>query len=390
MSSFSPQLLRAKAHELVGAWTHLYGNDSEGVWDEHLPVFNKVIHECAHTQQLDQLLEIVFDETLEQYAEQVSDDEDFEIHHAFHHFLFTHLTTMMKVFSENDTEALLQTEIGAIPLFGHHSVLSQVIEDNTFRQLLHDSGLVPEDANVLMLGLAPISLAQMWMLEAQNLFDATDVLGPLLHHPELIEDNTDVIEQVRHNWRLDFAPPSAQPNAVSSFVAVFAYGVVRTEEDTVIELADSEEPDLEEWAELKDEWVEKQTPESRIGEQQIGIPAPLRDAVAAAMADFALQNMFLQNAVGGNDEALVKIDVVAPWTESEDEEPMVAVGDQTHIYGFGEDEHFMGTLSFNAIVTALMFQDIAHCWETWVGVTPTFYTHDEYARQRPSKVRVLH
>ena len=391
MKQFSPQQLRSKANQLVEAWVTLHNHPEDNtVWEHHFPVFNEVVKDVAAREQLDPLLGMVFDETLEHHAEQLELGDGVDVSGAFHDFLLSHLTCSIKMEEHNDDVRIKNIQIGGIPLFGHFAYLSEVVRDERFGRMLMESEIVPPSSHVAMLGMVPVGVAQMHLLEAQHLHDTVRALQGLFDNPT--DDIEEQFERIAHEWNLDFAPPTTNPTVVSGFVAVFAYSTdVELGEDTP-NLRNNTEEQVERWEKMRKEWFAQHRLKEVLEHEHVGAPHPLREAIAVAMADFALQNMFLQHSIGGAEADIGRLDVVAPWTEEQenDDNHMVELSDQTTVYGFTEDGRMMGTVGFNAMAMAMVFSEMAQCWESWVGVQPTFYTKDEHRREHPTGRRVLH
>lgn len=391
MKEFSPQQLRSQAHHLVESWVALHNStEDEHTWEKHFPIVNSILEEVGSRGQLDPLLGVIFDETLEHHVEHLELDEETDISGAFHDFIMTHLTSSMKVV-EHDGETTVNTvQIGGIPLFGHFDSLNEVVRDEQFGRMLMESGIVPPSSQLAMLGMAPIGVAQMHLLEAQHLHDTVRELQKLFENPhEGVEDD---FERIAHEWNLDFSPPATNSAVVSGFVAVFAYSTDSAIEEDTPNLHNNSEEQVEQWENLKNQWFAQHRLKDVLQREHIGAPHPLREAIAVAMADFALQNMFLQHSVGGDDAEIARVDVVAPWSEAEenDDSHMVHVTDQTTVYGFTKDERMMGSVGFNAMAMAMVFSEIAQCWESWIEVQPTFFTKDAHRSEHPQVRRVLH
>jgi len=393
MSPFSPQQLRSKAHQLMSAWVVLHNNpDDNAVWEQRFPLVNEILEEVAQREQLDAFLKVAFDEALEHYAERLElDEENAEPYSVFHDFVMAHLTSSVKVEDHDGTIVANHVQIGGVPLFGHYGVLRELIEDPRFPQIIIESGIVPSNAHLVVLGMAPIGIAQMYSLFAQQTHQTVRELATLL--PQLDQPHAQQrLGEIAHEWDLDFTPPDNNPSTVSGFVAVFAYSAVCNLEDTPPSLRTTSEHSMERWEELRDSWVGQLPNSEMVVQQHIGGPHPLREAIAVTMADFALQNMFLQHSIGGAETEIARIEVVAPWSEDEEAnaDHFVEIGDRTTVYGFSADNQMMGVVTFNSMVLSLLFSEIAHCWESWVDVQPTFYNRDEHRGEHPTAFRVLH
>lgn len=391
MKEFSPQQLRAQAHRLVEAWVVLHNNSDDGViWEKQFPIVNSVIEEVGERGQLDPLLGLIFDETLEHHVEHLELDDGADVSGAFHDFIMTHLTSAMKVV-ERDGEVMVNTvQIGGVPLFGHFDSLSEVVRDQQFGRMLMESGVVPPSSQLAMLGMVPVGVAQMHLLEAQHLHDTVRDLQKLFDNPR---DGIEVeFERIAHEWNLDFVPASTNSAVVSGFVAVFAYSTDSVMDEDTPNLNHNTEEQVEQWEQLRKQWFAQHRLKDVLEREHIGAPHPLREAIAVAMADFTLQNMFLQHSVGGDDADIARLDVVAPWSEEEenDENHMVSLADQTLVYGFTKDERMMGNVAFNAMAMAMVFSEMAQCWESWIEVQPTFYTKDAHRSEHPQVRRILH
>lgn len=391
MKEFSPQQLRAQAHRLVEAWVVLHNNSDDGViWEKQFPIVNSVMEDVGERGQIDPLLALIFDETLEHHVEHLELDDSADVSGAFHDFIMTHLTSAMKVV-ERDGEVMVNTvQMGGVPLFGHFDSLNEVVRDEKFGRMLMESGVVPPSSQLAMLGMVPVGVAQMHLLEAQHLHDTVRDLQKLFDNPH---DGIEAeFERIAHEWNLDFAPASTNSAVVSGFVAVFAYSTDSVMDEDTPNLNHNTEEQVEQWEHLRKQWFAQHRLKDVLEREHIGAPHPLREAIAVAMADFTLQNMFLQHSVGGDDADIARLDVVAPWSEEEenDENHMVSLADQTLVYGFTKDERMMGNVAFNAMAMAMVFSEMAQCWESWIEVQPTFYTKDAHRSEHPQVRRVLH
>lgn len=389
MNEFSPQHLRAQAHRLVEAWVVLHNNSDDGViWGQQFPIVNSVIEEVGKRGQLDPLLGLIFDETLEHHVDHL-ELNDADISGAFHTFIMNHLTSSMQVVERGGDTMINSVQIGGVPLFGHFDSLNEVVRDEQFGRMLVESGIVPPSSQLAMLGMVPVAVAQMHLLEAQHLHDTVKDLQKLFENPH---DDIEVeFERIAHEWNLDFSPATSSA-VVSGFVAVFAYSTDSAMEEDTPNLHHNTEQHVERWEHLRKQWFSQHRLKDALEREHIGAPHPLREAIAVAMADFTLQHMFLQHSVGGDDADIARLDVVAPWNEDEenDQNHMVDLADQTLVYGFTKDERVMGNVAFNAMAMAMVFSEISQCWESWIEVQPTFFTKDAHRSEHPQVRRVLH
>ena len=390
MKQLSPQQLRSKAHQLVEAWVLLHNSpDDTVIWEKHFPLFNDVMEDVAARGQLDPLLGVVFDEALEHHMEQLELDESSDISGAFHDFIMSHLTSSIKIDGTEDAPLVNHVQIGGIPLFGHFAYLNEVVRDERFGLMLMESGIVPPSSHVAMLGMVPVGVAQMHLLEAQHLHETVRELQSLFQNPDGIEQH---LERIAHEWNLDFSPSNPSSTIVSGFVAVFAYSVDLELGEDAPNLGHNTEEQVEKWDQMRKEWFAQHPHKDVLEHEHVGSPHPLREEIAVSMADFALQNMFLQHSVGGGEAEIARLDVVAPWSEQEenDDTHVVELADQTMVYGYTNTGQMMGCVGFNAMAMALVFSEMAQCWEGWVNVEPTFYTKDAHRREHPNARRVLH
>lgn len=420
----SSQELRGKALLLVHSWLQLNNNpDSDTVWDTYFPVFNKVVFECGETQQLDELLEIVFCDTLEEFSDQYENTEEREMDSAFHNFLFSNVCLSMNVLTppslkndlydaekttlnhvtihqENDLESdllvvdehslrLHQVELGGIPMFGNYEFLKNISSGTEFLNLLARTHFFNQKTKIQLIGLVPIGVAQLYMLEAQKLHNTLQVITPLMFKDAWDDSDSKIFNTLQQSIAQHSAPISEK--TVGSFVLLFAYATSTPLGAESKTLRHVDENTVDAWEEQRNQWAHEHGYNTELVEH-IGLPEPLREAIAISMADFTLQNMFLQHAVGGETTAIGQIDVVAPWNETDEDnsEHIVGIEEQTTIYGYTPDQQLMGVVTFNAIVVSLLFSDLAHCWEGWVHISPTFYTTDEYKRHHSTGPRVLH
>ena len=420
MSTMSSQELRGKALLLVHSWLQLNNNpDTDTVWDTYFPVFNKVVFECGETQQLDELLEIVFCNTLEEFADQYENTEEREMDSAFHNFLFSNVCLSMNVLTpphlKNDSEQeqynlneeedlpddilvvdehslrLHQVELGGIPMFGNYEFLKNISSGTEFLNLLARTHFFNPKTKLQLIGLVPIGVAQMYMLEAQKLHNTLQVITPLMFKDAWDDSDSKTFNTLQQSITQYNAPSSEK--TVGSFVLLFAYATSTPLGAESKTLRHVEDDTIDHWEEQRHQWAQEHGYNTDFVEH-IGFPAPLREAIAISIADFTLQNMFLQHAIGGETSAIAQIDVVAPWNETNEyddvSEHIVGINEQTTVYGYTPDHQLMGVVSFNAIVVSLLFSDLAHCWEGWCNVAPTFYTADEYKRYHSTEPRVLH
>ena len=387
------------AERLVNVWIRMrqgLNKPEEEITDaQHLQwfdikmEFDAMVVDIGMEGLLNDTCQVIFAELLNDVT---IDDDELDVETQFHRDLFfalSHRFHDVDDDSQDEHKLAAVSEVMAIPMFGDRHILDEMIWKPGFTEQLRQNGLIHDNSNAVLLGLIPVDRAQHHLIEPQALFELhngsssvvvdTDYLTSEAGHQEL--------ERIKQAFGVDQFPKERKEGTqvFGAYLAVYATVSMAEQLDELVHstIEDYTEETLDKWNDNLKTWCASQDNSEALQRQNISHPLLYRDAVAFAMADFAMHNMFLQHSIGGNEnDTISRFEVVVP----DDADEGISLDDVVQIIGYSQDNELMGTVQYNAVAAAFVHDEMETCWDQWLGARTDVVLRQNFSALRQRRL----